>query len=374
MIEKLPPLRLGLAGYGGFGRFLHRTWGAMPGVEVAAVATLHDGPEGVRVHDHWQGLLTDDAVDLVAIAVPPNLHAAVAGAAMEAGKHVIVEKPVATSLAEARRLVEVRDRTGRVATVDFMIRFTAVAEALARWGRERPFGRLRRAVVENHAQDETLPPEHWFWDPAQSGGILVEHAVHFLDLVSSMTDARAVRVDGWGHRRNARQEDRVLATVAYDDGLVATHHHTFSRPEFFERTTIRLWFDLAEVEIEGWIPLAGRVRALVGPGTEEALAALPGFSETARRPAPVREGSARRVLVGGEPFEVADEVEGTFDAGTPKPEVYAAALRALLTDVRRAMADPAHRVRVPLEDGVEAVRLALAATRDAHAPRDPLED
>ena len=51
---------------------------------------------------------------------------------MEAGKHVIIEKPVATTSADADRLLEIRDRTGRVAAVDFMMRFTPIVEAIAR--------------------------------------------------------------------------------------------------------------------------------------------------------------------------------------------------------------------------------------------------
>src|SRR5688572_23114139 len=127
-----------------------------------------------------------------------------------------------------------------------MMRFTPIAEVLATWRRIKPFGLLRRAVIENHAKDDSLPAEHWFWDRAQSGGILVEHAVHFFDLIASLTDEKPVRVEGWSHSRSPGVEDRVLASVYYDGGLAATQYHTFSRPGFFERTTIRLWYDLAE--------------------------------------------------------------------------------------------------------------------------------
>ena len=96
---------------------------------------------------------------------------------MEAGKHVIIEKPVATTSADADRLVEIRDRIGRVAAVDFMMRCTPIVEAIASWKPKLPFGRLRRVVIENHAQDETIDADHWFWDASQSGGILVELAV-----------------------------------------------------------------------------------------------------------------------------------------------------------------------------------------------------
>src|SRR5688572_28105882 len=136
----LSPLRLGLVGYGGFGRFLHVTWGSMDGVEVVAVASRDDLPEGIRTYAGWEGIRDDGAVDLACVATPPNLHAEIAGAMMAAGKHVLVEKPVATSLADAERLIEVRDRTGRVAAVDFMLRFNPIVEAPVGWRATRPFG------------------------------------------------------------------------------------------------------------------------------------------------------------------------------------------------------------------------------------------
>jgi predicted dehydrogenase len=362
----LRPLRIGLAGYGSFARFLQQSWSSLEDVQIVAAASLHDSPENIRSYEHWDALLTDKEVDLVAVTTPPNLHAAVAGAVMEAGKHVLIEKPVATAVADADRLLEIRNRTRRVATVDFMMRFTPISEILASWKRDRPFGRLRRAVIENHAQDETLPNGHWFWDAAQSGGILVEHGGHFFDLIASITDARPLRVDRWAYRRPNGMQDRMLATVYYDDGLTFTQYHTFSRPYFFERTTIQLWFDLAELELEGWFPLSGRIRALTNAATEPALAMLPHFTETARRAVPGRSGALPRpVQIGGEPFPASDEIAGTFDIRRPKMDVYADALRAMLNDVHRAIDDPAHRLRVPLESGVEALRLAVEESDQA---------
>jgi hypothetical protein len=364
----LPPIRVGFAGYGNFAQFLHSAWSSVEGVEIVAASTRHHWAEGLRIYKHWDGLLRDEEVDLVAITTTPNLHAPIAEAMMQGGKHVLIEKPVAITLEDANRLVETRDRTGRVAAVNFMMRFTPLLEILTRWKHEQPFGRLRRAVIENHAGDVGLPQGHWFWDPVQSGGILVEHAVHFFDLISSVTDAHPVRVDGSSHCRSIGIQDRMLATVVYSDGLMATQYHTFSRPEFFERTTIGLWFDLAEMELEGWFPVCGRVRALTDAATEAALAILPHFRETARRPVPGRGGSsAREIKISGEPFSIADEIKGSFDVCRPKSEVYADAVRAMLTDVRRGIADSSHQLRVPLESGVAALRLALKATERAAA-------
>jgi hypothetical protein len=157
-----------------------------------------------------------------------------------------------------------------------------------------------------------------------------------------------------------------MALVGFDDGLVATHYHAFAGPAVTERTTIRLRYDLADIELEGWVPLSGRIRAMVNPDTASALATLPKYAEAARRPVPGTGPSGKGALeIGGSNFNVTEIREGTFDLGITKEEAYAGALRAMLDDVRRAIGDPAHRVRVPLEAGREALRLALTATEAA---------
>ena len=362
-------VRIGLAGYGNFGKFLAESWSSLDNVKVVAAATHRHPTEDVRVYDHWEKLLLDDQVDLVVITTPPHLHAAIAGAAMEAGKHVLIEKPVATALADAERLLEIRDRTQRVAGIDFMMRFTPLAEILAQWASDKPFGELRHAVVENHAQDENLPPEHWFWNPAQSGGILVEHAGHFFDLIASFTHAHPIRVEGWSHRRPNGLEDTMLALVCYDNGFTATHHHAFSRPAFFERTTIRLWYDLAEVELEGWLPISGKIMALTNQTTECVVAALPHFSKTERLvTAESNHPNPQQIAVGGRPFLVSHQVEGTFRLSHTKSEVYANACRAVLNDILQAMVNPSHKLRIPLEAGIEALKLSVAATKRSLGP------
>ena len=358
------PVRIGFAGYGNFGKFLAEAWSLLDNVRVVAAATQRHPAENLRVYDHWEKLLLDEEVDLVAITTPPNVHAAIAEAAMEAGKHVLIEKPVATAVSDAKRLLEIRDRTNRVASVDFLMRFTPLAEILAQWASDKPFGELRHAVVENHAQDPYLPPEHWFWDPAQSGGILVEHGGHFFDLLASFTDARPVGVGGWSDRCSNGLENTMFALVCYDNGLTVTHHHAFTRPAFFERTTIRLWYDLAEVELEGWLPISGKVSALTNRTTEPTVVALPHFSIIERLA--IEKGDiprAQQSAVRGTPSSVSHQVEGTFNLRLSKREVYANAARAVLNDVLKAIADPAHKLRVPLEAGVEALQLSVEATK-----------
>jgi len=375
--------KVGIIGYGGFGRFLHHSWRKLESVEIVAVADriASRNPGEVRFYGRWEDLIRDEGVDIVAIATPPSSHAEIACAAMEAGKHVFIEKPLATTIEDGKRVIAIRDRTGRKAIVDHMLRFNPIVERLGLLSREKVFGELRRVDVENYAQDSLLPPEHWFWDPKVAGSILIEHGVHFIDLVHALTDQRYQQVTGACHRRNERQEDQFMANVLYERGLMATHYHSFARPGFFEATSIRLAYDLAQIDVEGWIPLAGRLTALVNRETKARLQLLPGFRvqravgveqvEDVSRPegwgGDLHPLSRDRVWCGGIEYRVEEMVSGTFALGRSKAEVYADCLCAIMEDFIRAIEDPEHRPRVELEDGLRSLEIAVLATEFGRA-------
>uniref|UniRef100_A0A7V2B031 Gfo/Idh/MocA family oxidoreductase n=1 Tax=Rhodothermus marinus TaxID=29549 RepID=A0A7V2B031_RHOMR len=376
--------RLGLIGYGGFGRFLHHAWQQMTDVALVAIAdlALPKLPAGIQGYTDWQALLTHADVEGVAIAAPPHLHAAIACAAMEAGKHVLIEKPPALTLEEVRWLQETQARTGRVAMVDFVLRYTPLVALVHTWCREGTFGRLRRVVVENYAQDATLPPTHWFWDPSQSGGILVEHGIHFIDLVQGCTSAALVKVQGAGVWRTPRQMDRMLATVVYADGLVATHYHAFAGPGFFEHTSLRFVFDLARLELTGWIPRNGHLVALATESVAQQLQTLPFFRTLRQLPVEAVPDESRPegwgltststdphvCRFGEHAYSVDLLLEGTFALSASKAEIYQEALRAVLQDFVQAIRHPDHQPRVMLREGLVSLQVALEASRQAGLP------
>ena len=370
---------IGIMGYGGFGRFLHNAWEKSPRLHISCVSDRdpRQVPSGdVRFYEDWRDLLRDPDVDIVSIATPPSFHADMACAAMEAGKHVLIEKPLALTTDEAKRIVETGDRTGVVSTLNFMQRFNPMIEALKTICDEGTLGRLRRVDVENHAQDETLPDSHWFWTPAVSGGILIEHAVHFIDMIHYMDPHEVVSVSGFVHKRDGLREDRVMANVLYDNGLMATHYHSFHLPGFFETTKINLVFDLAEIELEGWIPLKGRFRALVNGETKEKLTVLPGFNITElmktdeitddSRPegwgGGQGENSRRLIFSGGIGYNVDELIKGVFGLKESKGEVYSRCLVGIMEDLLKKIENPRHNLRVTLEDGGKALSIAQQAT------------
>ena len=358
---------IGLIGYGGFGQFLRRSWSVLNGVNIRAIcdAIKPDQLAGAVFFADWRELVASPEIEIVAIATPPHTHAEMACTAMEAGKHVLIEKPLATNLEDARRIIETRDRTGRVAAVDYVLRFNPVLEVVFDWSRSGEFGPLRRVVVENYAQDETLPPDHWFWNPELSGGILVEHAVHFIDVVNACASGEPVHTEGLRLQRTPYQEDRMMLTTVYSDGLIASQYHEFARPRVFEHTSLRFVFDLAQLDLEGWIPLGGRIRALTNARTRGALTRLPGFQPVDPGPGPLARVVPGPAYIGGHPYDVDEVLEGVFAIDDSKEAVYGASLRAVLLDLIEGIENPGHLLRTPLEAGLTSLGIALEATRSA---------
>lgn len=372
---------LGLIGFGGFGQFLRHCWLDNPHVAVVAAADVNPPPalpDGFTFYNDWKQLLQDPALDIVAIATPPDTHTTIAAAALRANKHVLLEKPLATRVEDARRLLALQARSDRVLAVDFMLRCHPFVRLLKDWVGTGVLGRLRRVLVENYAQDESLPAGHWFWDKSRSGGILIEHGVHFIDLVNYISGSVPRPVHGLRHGRSDRQEDQVLAAVEYEDGLIATHYHDFSRPGFFEATTIRLVFDLAELTLRGWIPLTGEVTALVNDTIREALAGLPNLQILSDQPiaavsdisrpegwgataAPA--GHTKGIISGGRTYRVQNLVRGSFKLTKTKQQVYADLVNAVLDDVVATIAQPGHRPFITPAEALSNLEIAAAAQK-----------
>jgi predicted dehydrogenase len=333
-------LSVGILGYGRFGRFLHLAWGR----EVVAVCD--ERPIAVpefpaRTYGNWMSLLEDPEVTIVSIATEPATHAALAVEAMEAGKHVIVEKPLALTWADAHRVIHAARRTGRVATVDHVLRFHPLVRAVERIAREELLGPLRTFALSNHAIVDVAPPGHWFWDQARSGGILVEHGVHFFDLAARLAGSPARELGAFRQVQADGRTDGMAATVQHANGVIAHHAHVFCRSTEGERTAIDLGFERGTVTLTGWIPLEGEVWAEPGLETLDRVQAL------LPRYRPIEDGNIRAA-------------RGRFSLKRSKEEVYRACLRTLLENLQAA-AEGREPLVVALGEAAAALETALRA-------------
>lgn len=371
------PLQIGIVGFGGFGQYLFNAWNSDSSYTVSAIADLKISekhiPDNIRKYDHWEKLVSDPDIDIVAIVVEPSLHKSIANAAMENGKHVLIEKPLATSVEDAEAIINKRDSTGMKASVDLIMRFNPLLREIRSWNEKGILGKLRRVSVENYAQDEQLHHEHWFWDEARSGGILVEHGVHFIDLVHYLNGGTPVRAESFHHERKAGQVDRELLDVLYEDGMMATHFHSFSRPGFFEHTQITLGFDIADIKLEGWIPLKGSISALVNKISRKSFLDSPFFHMEdimkiehvfdESRPggwgkAEDHADGTHTLTSGGIQYDVSHHFKGELSIGKSKEQVYKLSVQDSLNDLVVSIIDPDHKVKAGLEEGLQCLKLA----------------
>jgi predicted dehydrogenase len=366
---------IGLVGASGaFGRFIGEAIAEMGEGRIVAVAgrdparterAARDlGTDGsVRPYTDYQAFLADPAVELVIISTPPAQHARMGIDAARAGKAIFVEKPLATSVEDSRALLEAVRETGVAAGIDFVMRYNPLFNQIHRWTTEGVLGGLRRVDFQNFAADESLPPEHWFWDRAQSGGILIEHGVHFFDIYGYLIGAPTAEVRGWlTTRPGTDQQDKVLADVYYQNGVLASYYHSFDKPSRLERTTALLAYDRGYVAVDGWIAMSLDVDAIVDDAGREAILSTPYLVDHTLEP---YVGKERRTRGNGQDYTVTCRVRATLQLPGSKQEVYRTSVANALRDVVSLMREPSHSLHVTLEDGARAVEVACAATTNA---------
>lgn len=274
------PVRLAVIGCGGFGKFLIDTLRTSPSVQI--VAAVDTNPQvlayvqkqfGIRrLYQEERDVFRDDQVEAVHIATPPNKHAELALAALRAGKHVVVEKPLALNIKDARMLMREARRTERILAVNYILRYNPITNLVKELIRAGVLEKLRWFRVENVALQ--LDPTHWFWDLKQSGGIHLEHGVHFFDLVSYILGTTPVSVDGSLIFRG-QQNTEAFAIAQFAQGMIASFNHCFLMPSgHVERTTWLLVWDRGHALIEGWIPLTFTLRGQVDSHEKDLLEKL----------------------------------------------------------------------------------------------------
>jgi predicted dehydrogenase len=305
-------------------------------------------------------------VEIVHIATPPRSHHGLVMEALRARKHVLCEKPLALRVAQADEMLEAARKAGVICPVNFVLRHNAVTEAVKAVLDSRALGGALAARLTNCAADSKLGPDHWFWEKDASGGIFVEHGVHFFDLYAywlgrgSILDAHAET------RGHSDQEDRVTCTIRFDSGALASHYHGFDQVVLMDRTDHRLVCELGDIRVEGWIPLRLTIDAVADDRTQAALAAAcPGAEVQVMRS---YEGEEGRVLGRGVERRVQRRIRLIYEPARGKQAVYAQSLRALLADQIAYIRDAAHPRVITESNGREALALAQAAAKLAAQP------
>jgi predicted dehydrogenase len=319
------PLRVGVVGTGFIGETHVAAWAAegihavIHDIDAGRAAALADR-HGARVAESLDELF--GAVDVVDVCTPTHLHAEVAIAAARAGRHVICEKPMARTLADAEAMLAAARDAGVRLFVAHVVRFfpeyvAARAAVLDGAIGEPAVLRLTRASFRPRQ-----PAGHWFFDHAKSGGIVLDLMVHDLDYARWIAgDVVAVHCRSASVAQPEAGVDHAVAILTHRSGAIShvSASWGYAPPTF--RTAL---------EIAGSRGLIEQDSTATAPVTPSLLADAAGGGLTAMAD----------MGLAGDPF------------------------RLELAEFARAIRDGTE-ARIGAADGLEALRIALAADESA---------
>ncbi len=207
-------LKVGVIGVGGIARTHFPGWRESPHADVAALADVVPDvlqrvgrEQGVsRLYERPEDLIADPDIDVVDICTPNNYHAPLAIAALEAGKHVLCEKPLAPTPEAIRDMIAARDRSGKLLMTAQHFRFQGTAQALKTEIDSGILGDIyhARSWMLRRAAAPTRPG--FIMKQHSSGGPCIDIGVHILDLTLWMMGfPKPVSVTGVTQDKLARQ-------------------------------------------------------------------------------------------------------------------------------------------------------------------------
>jgi predicted dehydrogenase len=204
----------------------------IPGVELVAVcdSDAHRAEQFAlsasvpAVYSRVEALFVNERLDFVCVVTPDDAHSEAVTSAAEAGVHVVCEKPLATTLAEARRLEEIASSREIHTRMGFILRFAPAVQQMQQLLREGAIGdpHLMMVFQQNGQFLDPAKPAHWKMDGARTGGgAIVEYGIHSLDLMIWLMGDIA-RITGSSQTQIPQRSDERggTTTIEVDDSTV----------------------------------------------------------------------------------------------------------------------------------------------------------
>jgi myo-inositol 2-dehydrogenase/D-chiro-inositol 1-dehydrogenase len=298
-----------LIGYGAWGKHHAAAIRDAPGLtlagvacggEVSAAAARHD-LSGIPVHRDYRELLRDPSIDAVDIVTPNHLHGEIGVAALEAGKDVLLEKPMAITAAECDRLIATAERSGRVLSIGHELRVSVQWSAIKTMLDAGEIGEPLYALVTLFRFPYRPGAGGWRYAADRVGSWILEEPVHFFDFVmwyfEPLGDPTSVLAVGNSMGREAGMSDNFSTIVRFPRGVYAVITQTLAG---FEHHNV--------VEIVG---TEGAMRTWWSATTARTLEPTHEL-KVQRRGATASE--TLKIGVSGELFELAEEIRQTAAA------------------------------------------------------------
>ncbi|WP_428957019.1 Gfo/Idh/MocA family protein [Streptomyces sp. cg35] len=288
-------LRIGLVGAGSVGTDHVRAAAGAVSYEIAAVCDTRRelagqlAPPGAPVFTEHQEMFARAGLDAVIITAPHSLHLPMTLEAARAGLHVLVEKPMATTVEDCTTMIAACERAGVLLAVGHVIHFDPVAREARRILTSGRYGTPHLIAHRRSAHYTPGSRPSWFFDPVVAGGgIVLNVGTHGLDRIQWFAGSPVARVTGTVRGRPGMDvETDALALIDLENGVSANITLTSRGVPFYDETEIML--DEATLRLSHHDGLSllrgGRSEPLAdrGPGHERAFRAqLDGFAAAVR--------------------------------------------------------------------------------------------
>ena len=215
MTDAMVPVKVGVIGIGNMGWHHARVLSLLKDADLVGVAdpdaqrgALATEQFGCRWFSDYRTMLEE--VEAVCIAVPTLLHHSVGLACLEAGSHVLIEKPIAASQEEAAALIDAASRVGRLLQVGHIERFNHAFRELTKVVANEEVVVLEARRHSPHA------------DRANDVSVVLDLMIHDLDLVLELASSSVVQLAAAGGRSSDGPIDYVNATLGFENGVVAS--------------------------------------------------------------------------------------------------------------------------------------------------------
>jgi len=242
------PIGLGIAGLGMAGAVMVRAAAAHPGIKIVAAAEPHDAPRATFARDFnaavyasIEELCADPAVDAVYIATPHQFHAPHAIVAAERGKHIILEKPMALTLAKCDAIIAAVERAGVHLVVGHTHAFDPAVRAMRRMVVSGELGALGMIAALNYTNFLYRPRRPEELDTARGGGILFNQVPHQIDMVRLVGGGLLHSVRAQVTRLDPARptEGGLVAFLEFENGAAASL--AYGGYDFFDSDELHFW-------------------------------------------------------------------------------------------------------------------------------------
>ncbi|HET6881939.1 MAG TPA: Gfo/Idh/MocA family oxidoreductase [Pirellulales bacterium] len=235
------PVRFGLIGYGAWGGHHARAIASATGTELIAIAArspesqqrAREEHPGSRVYADYRELLAREELDAVSVVLPSDLHYEVGRAVLEAGRHLLLEKPMALNLAHCDELIALARSQKRLLAIGHELRLSSLWGKVKQLVDEGAIGEPLYALIELWRRPYRLGSDGWRYDIGRVGSWILEEPIHFFDLArwyfSRVGEPLSVFAQANGKRpEHPELHDNFSAMVTFPGGRYAVITQTLA--------------------------------------------------------------------------------------------------------------------------------------------------